>query len=37
MYGAIDYRPDENAPAYDGRFTALDAINPTLKQRLFGG
>lgn len=34
---AIGYRPDEASPAYEGRFTSLEAINPTMKQRLFGG
>ena len=34
---AIGYRPDEASPAYEDRFTSLEAINPTLKQRLFGG
>ena len=34
---AVGYRPDEPSRAFDGRFVILDAINPTLKQRLFGG
>jgi len=34
---AVGYRPDEPSPAFDGRFVVLDAINPTLMQRLFGG
>jgi hypothetical protein len=34
---AIGYRPDEESPAFDGRFAELTAINPTMKQRLFGG
>ena len=34
---AVGYRPDEPSPAFDGRFVALDAINPTVMQRLFGG
>lgn len=35
--GAVGYRPDEPSPAYDGRFVLLEAIDPTLWQRLFGG
>lgn len=34
---AVGYRPDEPSPAFDGRFTRLEAIDPTLMQRLFGG
>lgn len=34
---AIGYRPDEPSPAFDGRFVLLEAIDPTLMQRLFGG
>jgi len=34
---AVAYRPDERSPAFDGRFTLLEAIDPTLLQRLFGG
>jgi hypothetical protein len=33
----VGYRPDEPSRAFDGRFVLLEAINPTLKQRLFGG
>lgn len=32
-----DYRPDEPSPAFDGRFVMLEAVNPTIYQRLFGG
>lgn len=34
---AVGYRPDEPSPAFDGRFVLLEAIDPTLLQRLFGG
>lgn len=34
---AVGYRPDEPSPAFDGRFVVLDAIHPTIMQRLFGG
>lgn len=34
---AVGYRPDEPSPAFDGRFVLLEAIAPTLVQRLFGG
>jgi hypothetical protein len=34
---AVGYRPDEPSPAFDGRFVVLDAIHPTMMQRLFGG
>jgi hypothetical protein len=34
---AAGYRPDEPSPAFDGRFMRLEAIDPTLMQRLFGG
>ena len=34
---AVGYRPDEPSRAFDGRFTVLEAINPTFMQRLFGG
>ena len=34
---AVGYRPDERSPAFEGRFTLLEAIDPTLMQRLFGG
>lgn len=34
---AIGYRPDEPSPAFEGRFTLLEAVYPTLVQRLFGG
>lgn len=33
----VGYRPDEPSRAFDGRFVLLEAINPTLMQRLFGG
>jgi hypothetical protein len=32
----IGYRPDEPSP-FDGRFVMLEASNPTISQRLFGG
>lgn len=34
---AVGYRPDQACPAFAGRFVILDAVNPTLRQRLFGG
>jgi hypothetical protein len=34
---AVGYRPDEPSRAFDGRFVLLEALNPTLMQRLFGG
>lgn len=34
---AVGYRPDEPSPAFDGRFVRLEAVNPTIVQRLFGG
>ncbi len=34
---ATGYRPDQPNPGFDGRFVLLEAINPTLWQRLFGG
>lgn len=34
---AVGYRPDEPSPAFDGRFVLLEAIDPTVMQRLFGG
>jgi hypothetical protein len=34
---ATGYRPDQASPAFDGRFVLLEATDPTLKQRLFGG
>ena len=34
---AIEYRPDQPSPAFDGRFVLLEAIDPTIMQRLFGG
>ena len=34
---AVAYRPDESSPAFDGRFVMLEAIDPTMWQRLFGG
>ena len=37
VHNAAGYRPDEPSRAFDGRFVILDAINPTLMQRLFGG
>ncbi len=33
----VGYRPDQPSRAFDGRFVLLEAINPTLMQRLFGG
>jgi hypothetical protein len=33
----VGYRPDEPSPAFEGRFVMLEAINPTMFQRLFGG
>ena len=33
----VGYRPDEPSPTFDGRYTLLEAIDPTLVQRLFGG
>lgn len=33
----IGYRPDEPSPAFDGRYRLLEAVDPTLVQRLFGG
>ncbi len=33
----VGYRPDEPSPAFDGRYTLLEAVDPTLMQRLFGG
>ena len=45
VVAVAQYTPDRNArrlrdeasPAFEGRFAGLEAINPTLKQRLFGG
>jgi len=34
---ATGYRPDQSSPAFDGRFALLEASDPTLMQRLFGG
>jgi hypothetical protein len=34
---AVGYRPDQSSPAFDGRFVLLEALKPTLGQRLFGG
>ena len=34
---AVGYRPDEPSPAFDGRFVLLEALDPTLMQRLWGG
>jgi hypothetical protein len=34
---AVGYRADEPSPAFDGRFVMLEAISPTILQRLFGG
>jgi hypothetical protein len=34
---AVAYRPDEPSPAFDGRFVMLEALDPTILQRLFGG
>ena len=34
---AVGYRPDEPSPAFDGRFVLLEAKDPTIMQRLFGG
>jgi hypothetical protein len=34
---ATGYRPDQPNPGFDGRFVLLEAINPTLWQRLSGG
>ena len=34
---AAGYRPDEPSPACDGRYTRLEAIDPTVMQRLFCG
>lgn len=34
---AVGYRPDEASPAFDGRFVLLEAVDPTIMQRLFGG
>lgn len=33
----VGYRPDEPSPAFDGRYTLLEAVDPTLMQRVFGG
>ena len=33
----VAYRPDEPNPAFDGRWVALDSIDKTFKQHLFGG
>ena len=37
VHNAVGYRFDEPSHAFDGRFVLLEAINPTLMQRLFGG
>ena len=37
VHNAVGYRPDEPSRAFDGRFVVLDAVNPTWRQRLFGG
>ena len=37
VHNAVGYRSDKPSRAFDGRFVILDAINPTLMQRLFGG
>jgi hypothetical protein len=34
---AVAYRPDEPSPAFAGRWVALDSINKTFMQHLFGG
>ena len=34
---SIGYRPDCPGPGFEGRFHALEAGHPTLRQRLFGG
>lgn len=34
---AVGYRPDKPRPAFEGRFARLEAVNPTVYQRLFGG
>jgi len=33
----VGYRPDAPSRAFDGRFFLLEAVHPTLMQRLFGG
>jgi hypothetical protein len=33
----VGYRPDQPSPAFDGRFVLLEAVDPTIWQRLFGG
>ena len=33
----VGYRPDAPSPAFDGRFVLLEAKDPTIMQRLFGG
>jgi hypothetical protein len=33
----VGYRPDEPSPAFDTRFVHLEAVDPTIMQRLFGG
>ena len=33
----VGYRPDEPSPAFEGRFVLLEAVDPTIMQRLFGG
>jgi hypothetical protein len=37
VHNAIGFRADEASAAFDGRFVALEAVDPTIVQRLFGG